>query len=192
VYDAILFDLDGTIVDSTLAHAEAWARAMEELGKKVSPEEKKRYIELEGQTLEGIMKGLYGDVDPEFLKRLKEAKNRHFREMGDLIKVKIPWEVFEALKKKYKVGVVTSASRDAAKWLLSLANVDDLLDVLITWEDVKEGKPSPEGILKAMERIGTRRVLYVGDTEYDREAARRAGVDYMDVEEFVRSWKSLL
>jgi pyrophosphatase PpaX len=79
-----------------------------------------------------------------------------------------------------RVGVVTSKGREMTARTLARCGLDDALDVLITVQDVEHGKPDPEPVLKALERLGVpparEDVLFVGDSPHDLVAGRRAGV----------------
>ena len=189
---AIVFDLDGTIVDDIEEHIEAWRRAMEDLGKKVTEREIEIYRENVGKTLYDIMKAIYGEVEREFFERVKKEKTRHFKELIARTRPIIPREILESLKGKYKLVLFTSTTREIAEAILRTHNLIHLFDEMVTADDVKRPKPDPEGLFKAREKTGCEVVAFIGDTKYDEEAARRAGIRFIHIEEFLRSWRSLL
>ena len=79
-----------------------------------------------------------------------------------------------------KLGVVTNKQHEMAIHCLEVIHLEDVFDILIGYDDVKESKPSPEGIYKAMEAFNIKdksRVLYVGDNPLDDETAKNAKVD---------------
>ncbi len=192
MYEAVIFDLDGTLADSVDLHVEAWRKAMKEIWREPTEEEVRKYRENVGKSLRDIMRAIYGEIDEKVFKGVKERKVRYFREMLHLLRPRIPREILLELKRRYRLGVFTSTNRETARDMLRALGMDGIFEVVVTADDVREAKPDPAGIFEVMRRMGVRKVLYVGDTEYDRIAAERAGVDYMNVEEFVRAWKSLL
>ena len=115
---AIIFDLDGTIAESVEAHVEAWRRAMEELGRKPSEDEVEKFRKGIGKPLYSIMKDIYGDLDDDFLRKLRMLKNKHFTEVIERVELKVPREVLEKLKEKYRLGIFTSTTRETAKKIL--------------------------------------------------------------------------
>ena len=188
----IIFDLDGTLADDVEVHLEAWKRAMEELGRKVSQEELEAYRRSVGKSLKDILKDIYGEIDEDFYRRVREAKNRHFRELIGKVKPIVGREILEKLRERYKLALFTSTNKNTALLLLKTLGIDDLFDVIVTADDVKRAKPDPEGLLKALERSGCRDGIFVGDTKYDEETAHRAGMGFIHVKEFLKSWEGLM
>ncbi len=92
-------------------------------------------------------------------------------------------EVLENLKKEgLKLGIVTDAGKGSI--YRDLEEEINLFDVIITGEDIQTPKPSPEGIIRALNKLKTdpKNALFVGDTEVDALAAERAGVRFVGVE----------
>ena len=193
MYEAILFDMDGTLVDTVDIHVEAWAKAMRDLGRPVSSEEIKQYKSSVGKTLKDILADIYGREEAERIyPDVRRLKNMYFISMIGKVKPIILPEVLRELSRRYYIGVVSSSTREAVKAIMEKLGYAPYRSVIISGEDISRGKPDPEGILKALDTLDVEKALYVGDTKYDEEAARRAGVDYMYVEEFLGSWRSLL
>ncbi len=188
----LIFDLDGTLADDVDVHLKAWARAMEEVWRKPSEEELKKYRENVGKSLRDIMKAIYGEIDEKFFERINATKKRHFRELIGEIRPIVPREVLEKLKKHYVLALFTSTNRRTATDILNHLGIHDLFDVIVTADDVRAAKPDPTGVKIILRRTGCGEAIFVGDTIYDEETAKNAGVRFMHVKEFVRSWKLLL
>ncbi len=189
---AIIFDLDGTLVDDVDVHLEAWKRAMEELGMPPRKEEIEAYRKAVGKSLRDILEDIYGKIDEEFYKKVRELKNKYFKELIENVKPIIDRSVLEVLKKRYKLAVFTSTNSQTARDLLKAIDVEDLFDVVVTADDVTKAKPDPEGIRVVLDRLGCREAIFIGDTIFDEETAKRAGVKFIHIKEFLRAWKSLL
>ena len=189
---AIIFDLDGTLVNDVEVHLEAWKKAMEDLGRRPTEEEVEAYRRAVGKSLKDILRDIYGEVDEDFYQRVRELKNKHFRELIGKVRPIIKRDVLEELKKGYKLAVFTSTNAQTARDLLRAAKIEDLFDAIVTADDVERAKPDPEGLLIAMRRLGCEDAIFVGDTVFDEETARRAGVRFIHVKEFLRTWRSLL
>jgi pyrophosphatase PpaX len=88
--------------------------------------------------------------------------------------------VLELRARGVAVGVVTSKGREMTARTLACSGLTELLDVLITADDVRNGKPDPEPVLKALAELGLEdrpdEVLFVGDSPHDLVAGRAAGV----------------
>ncbi len=75
----------------------------------------------------------------------------------------------------YKMGLVTSTSRDAANCILPIHRIGNFFDVVVTREDVKRLKPNPEAILLALKKLNEHNFFFVGYSIYDSQATERAG-----------------
>jgi HAD superfamily hydrolase (TIGR01509 family) len=176
---AVLFDVDGTLIDSNDAHAEAWTRAFGEAGVVVDPAEVRWSIGMGGDKLMPRVSGL--DIDSpegrpiaeraaevfrtEFLPRLRPFPGAH-----DLV----AW-----LKQRGCVVVAaSSARRDALGPLLDVARVRSLFDGATSSDDAEESKPDPDIVRAALSKAGAAAgdAVMIGDTPYDIEAAAAAGV----------------
>jgi phosphatidylglycerol:prolipoprotein diacylglycerol transferase len=88
-------------------------------------------------------------------------------------------EVISQLKAEgYKLGIVSSKKKDMVEYGMRLVGFTDEFDVIIGYDEVKEHKPSPEGILNACIALGVDHdnMLYIGDTSTDIHAANNAGI----------------
>ncbi|MBC7114872.1 MAG: HAD family hydrolase [Archaeoglobi archaeon] len=168
---AVLFDFDGVIVDSF----ETWRHAVNDA---------LRDAGFEPISAERFRKEFWGIELRESIKRLglgEEVVNRanenYFKHLDKLrVREEVP-EVLKELKRKYRTALVTNTPRKIIEFLLNSLHIRDFFDVIVTGDEVKLGKPHPEIILKACERLGVspEEVVLVGDTQSDVIAGKSAG-----------------
>lgn len=174
--DTVIFDLDGTLVDSTLHHALAWHRAFLTVGHDVPTWRLQRLIGMGGDRLVAAAAG--EDVEREVGDRVRDAWEREYDAMLDE-PVLLPGarEVLSALRHRGVTVVLASSSIPRhAERVLRLLDADESADAALTSEDAERTKPDPELLEKAMARVDAGRSLLVGDSVWDVEAGRRAGI----------------
>lgn len=167
---AILFDLDGVLIDSL----DAWWHALNDA---------LRHFNMKEMTKEEFVSKYWGY---DLYTNIKRA-NLPF-EIGiscsrfylrHLDKVKLHPSAPKILNgfKKIKKGLVTNTPRDCTEEVLRRFDLSGYFDVIITGDDVSKGKPDPEIIFKACNHLNVnpREVVLVGDTESDVKAGRMAG-----------------
>jgi beta-phosphoglucomutase-like phosphatase (HAD superfamily) len=182
---AVLLDIDGTLVDSNDAHAAAWVAAFAEHGVMVSPRAVRDAI---GKGGDKLLPDLTGVADESPLGRaIKEARARIFAR--DHLPGLKPFPCARELVARFaadhlRVAVATSASRDEVGALLEIAGVPHLVDGAASADDVDRSKPDPDVLGVCLARLGVvaDEALLLGDTPYDVEAGRRAGVGVVGVE----------
>jgi len=174
-----LLDIDGTLLDSNDAHANAWVDTFREHGHDVPFERVRPLIGKGGDKLLAETVGI--DKESAEGKRLSEHCTRRFTE--HYLPTLRPFPGTRALLERMRAAgltlvVATSAGREELDGLLRAAGVDDLLDEATTASDAKESKPDPDIVHAALKRGGAEAgdAVMVGDTPYDVEAAARAGV----------------
>jgi HAD superfamily hydrolase (TIGR01509 family) len=176
----VIFDVDGTLVDSNDAHARAWVEALGESGHAVSFERVRPLIGMGGDKLLPAAAALSAD-SPEG-DRVSERRGEIFREryLPHLRAFDGARELVEALKGRgLRVGVASSAAERDLQPLLEIAGAADLVDAPTSGDDAARSKPDPDIVAAALRKLGCTAgaALMVGDTPYDVEAARGAGVD---------------
>ena len=173
---AVLFDIDGTLVDSTYHHAIAWQRAFDRNDLPFPLWRIHRTIGMGGDKLVGEVAG--DDVEERLGDTLRDAWKDEY--------LKIKTEVFplpgaaDLVRKLtgdgYLVALASSGDPEFAAEALDDLDIRDDVEVLKTSEDVDGSKPEPDLIEVTLEALGTRRAVLVGDTPYDVESAERAGI----------------
>lgn len=171
----VVLDLDGTLADTAVIHSEAWKMAMRDLGIQA-------HINIEqllGRRAPEIALELAkGNTD--LAQRLLERKNGYFRNLVGLAKPKAcAIELLKSLKGMgVKLSVVTSSNKVSAYSVLETVNMINLVDYIITGDDVSKGKPDPEPVIKALKLMNNEssEVMGVGDTIHDYEAYLKAGL----------------
>ena len=176
---AVIFDIDGTLLDSNDAHAWAWVLGLAELGIERRFEDVRPLIGMGSDKLIPEVTGL--DPESERAKQAAERRQRIFREryLQTLGPCRGARDLVERVRRDgLERAVATSASKSEVEELLVAAKVADLIDLKTSSDDAEESKPAPDIVEAAVKRLGlpTAELLMVGDTPYDIEAARRAGV----------------
>ncbi len=180
----VIFDLDGTLVDTLGLYFQAFYEAARECNLEPIAEEKLYALIDTGTGLESILQEHYPTALQEREARLhcmEEMRKAYRRLEEDMITLKPGAdEVLPELKKRgIKIGILTaSPDTGKAKWAeLSRLDVDRYIDVIVTAADVKR-KPSPEGLLRCIAELGLSPgdCVLVGDSQADILTGRAAGV----------------
>ena len=178
-YTTLLFDLDGTLIDSNDAHAEAWAQAMREHGVDAPPAEIRRLIGMGGDRILPAVAHVSEDSDRG--RAITRRKKDLFSErLPALEATRGARGLLQFLRDRgIDVVIATSAEDGEMSALLRRAGVDDLIPERASKNDAAASKPDPDIVHAALQRAGARpkHTALVGDTPYDIEAAERAGVD---------------
>lgn len=176
---AVIFDVDGTLVDSVDLHAKAWQEAFSHFGHTISFEEVRSQIGKGGDQLM-----------PEFLSKaelasrgeeIEQWRGQHFR-AHYLARVKsFPSvrELFMRLREdKYKLALASSAKEQELNIYKAIAKIDDLLSTETSSDDAEKSKPHPDIFQAAVARLGVpaKECLVVGDSPYDALAASKANI----------------
>jgi phosphoglycolate phosphatase-like HAD superfamily hydrolase len=175
----VIFDIDGTLVDSNDAHAQSWADTFAEAGYEVPFDVVRPLIGMGADKLLPKTVGLRHDSEKG--KKLLARRSEIFGEKY-LPRLK-PFPGSRALVLRVraeglKAIVATSAKDNELKGLLQAADVNDLMEERATSSDAKHSKPDPDIVEAAIEQSGIDKgdLVMIGDTPYDIEAATRAGV----------------
>lgn len=180
----VILDVDGTLIDSNDAHARAWSDAGERLGYHIPFEEVRPLIGMGGDRVMPMLTGV--ESDSEEGRELSEArseifKQRYLPEIQAFPRVR---ELVERLSDDgFDLVVASSASADDLEDLLQVAGVLDLIRSSTSADDADESKPAPDIVEEAISRanVDRQRLVMIGDTPYDVEAARRARVPLVAV-----------
>ncbi len=177
---AVIFDVDGTLVDSVDLHAQAWKDALAQIGHDAP------FADIRAQIGKG------GDqLMPVFLSRdeIDEKGEALQKDRGEILHDRYlekvtPFPQVRALFERLvadgrKIALASSAKGQELEHYKSLADIADLVDAETSSDDAERSKPHPDIFQAAIERlhgIGTEDMIVVGDTPYDAEAAAKAGL----------------
>jgi len=182
---AVIFDIDGTLIDSNDAHAESFVAAFKEFGKTVPFVEMKWLIGMGADKI--LEKYLTKKEIEKFGEELTEYRKEiflrdYFPKLKTFPKVR---ELLEKIKQDgKKIALASSASDEELEKYHELLKIDDLLDEETSSDDAEESKPEPDIFLAALgklKNVEKREALVVGDTPYDAEAAEKAKLKIIGV-----------
>ena len=176
--EAVLFDVDGVLVDSKLANFEWLSRVMSEYG---YPEPKlEDYLPVFGASRRGTIKHLTNvDSEDELEKMMDFAKSKEGEYPTGMARLyKDETETLAKLSRVYKLGIVTNGSRISVRRFFEKADVEEYFNTVVTSEDVTRIKPDPEPLLAAASKLGVnpKNAVYVGDLDVDVMAGHAAGM----------------
>lgn len=182
---AVILDVDGTLILSNDAHAQAWVEAFATYGYDVPFDKVRPLIGMGGdKVIPKMVPGLNkeeGDGKAISQKR-KELMIEKFA--PTLPSANGTRELVLHMKEQgLRLVIATSATSEELSLLLKAGKVDDLLDEATTSSDAKDSKPSPDIVQAALKKINMEpnQALMIGDTPYDIEAANKAGVNVIAV-----------
>lgn len=175
--DTVLFDFDGTVMDTNNVILMSWQHTFQTLENR--REDERRLFKTFGEPLETTMKKFFPHVPVE--ESIEIYRSFHRDNFGELINL-FPGmkELLAEVKiRGYKTGLVTSRLEQTTLQGLEKYCIKDYFDVLVTADDTKKHKPDPEPINIALERLDSspKNSIMVGDTMYDILCAKNAGVD---------------
>lgn len=177
--EGVIFDIDGTLVDSNDAHAQSWVDTFAEAGYDVQFEVVRPLIGMGADKLLPKTIGVSHDGDEG--KKLTKRRSEIFRQ--NYLPHLRPLKGSRALVQRVRADglkpiVATSAKDEELKGLLKAAEVHDLMEDKATASDAKRSKPDPDIVHAAIEEseLSAKNLVMIGDTPYDIEAATRAQV----------------
>lgn len=184
---AVLFDMDGVLIDARDWHFQALNMALEPFGHEISL---KNHIDrFNGLSTKSKLKILNHEFGlPKDLNEVIDAvkQDRTLRIAAEKCFPLIPHQILLSRLKtcEVKIGVVTNSIRLTAETMLRHAGLLDFLDILVTNQDVSEPKPSPEGYLFAMKKLQVQpdNTIVIEDGDYGIQAAKAAGCNTIKVD----------
>jgi beta-phosphoglucomutase len=177
---AVLWDLDGTLVDSAEYHWRSWRDTMAAEG---LPLTYRQFLEGFGQKNDRILRAWLGeDIDSKRIHRLGDAKEREYRRLareGELRPLPGAGEWVMRLREQgWRQAIASSAPRANVEVMLGALGLEEAFDAIVSAEDVTDGKPDPQVFLAAAKKLSmpAERCIVVEDAAAGVEAARRAGM----------------
>lgn len=182
---AVIFDIDGTLIDTVRLHAEAWAETFRHYGIEVPVDDIRAQIGKGGDQLMPVfvseeMVKQHGEEMEAF--RAKLFKEKYFPKANGFPGVR---ELFERIRSEgSKIVLASSCKGEELDRHTELAGIPDLIDAATTSDDAERSKPFPDIFQAAMDRLGgidPADAVVVGDSPYDAEAAGKAGLKTVGV-----------
>ena len=165
----VVFDLDGTLIDSRKSILESHKAAWKSINAKCPPEEE--ILKLTGLPLLEIMQKLGPMYDARALAKVYSLNyvkaTRHERLFDG---------VTELLARKFRAAIATGKSQRGADRVVKHFGFEGRFEIILGGNSVPNPKPNPDLLYSIMESAGTRNLIMVGDTTYDLEMANAAGV----------------
>lgn len=177
---AVIFDVDGTLIDSVDLHARSWCEAFARFGFTIPYARMRSQI---GKGADQLMPVFLGEEDTQALgPKLEKLRSRLFKEeyLPQVTGFPAVRELFQKLQADdIRTVLASSAQGDELKHYKQAARIDDLVEGETSKDDAEKSKPHPdifEAALARLDGISAAECLVIGDTPYDATAARRAGL----------------
>jgi beta-phosphoglucomutase len=175
---AIIWDLDGVIIDSAEEHRKSWHRLAQTVGLSFTDEQ---FYATFGMRNSAIIPKLWGPMPPERVQELADLKEEYFREFVRNAATPLPGAI-ELLSALHNAGYLQALASSTPTKNIELINeilgLDRYLSVLVSGESVAHGKPAPDIFLKAAAELGVEpaRCLVIEDAVAGVEAAQAGGM----------------
>lgn len=171
MYSTFIFDLDGTIIDSEMIGLSALQSTLKEQGIEKSLDELRFSLGIPGLTTLEVLN--IADI-PTTLETWMEKEKPLMRN------VPIFEGMIDVVSQLPKTGIVTSQTIEEMNNSFYLLNIDHLFDSVVCASDTVKHKPHPEPLEKGIEQLGcsSHEAIFIGDSIYDMECAKSAGVDF--------------
>lgn len=181
-YEGLIFDMDGTLADTMPTHFIAWTRSMAAQGIQFSEE---RFYALGGVPAVDIIEMLAGEqgVRADAVKLAAEKEALFLNLLQDVQPVLPVKAIAEFHREHIPMAVATGSQKWVAEKILQALGIRDWFGAVVGAECVEKPKPAPDVYLRAAELIGVdpRRCHAFEDTKLGMEAARRAGMEVVDI-----------
>jgi beta-phosphoglucomutase family hydrolase len=177
---AVLWDMDGTLVDSAEYHWQAWRDTMAREGPPIRYEQFQASF---GQRNDSILRQWLGEkATPELIRRIGDAKEalyrQHVRQQGiAALSGALEW-VKLLHRQRWRQAIASAAPRANIETILEVLQISPCFQAIVSADDVRRGKPDPEVFLVAAAKldVAPKHCIVVEDAEHGIEAARAAGM----------------
>ena len=182
---AVIFDMDGTLIDTNAVHVEAWRRAFHRCGFEI---EESRIMAEIGKGGDMLVPSILDEAtENEQGEQLRQYCGDEFLGIAASQSLQMfpnATELLQALHEHgIKTAIATSATQEHLEAIQKSAdcNLEELVDVVVTATDAERSKPEPDIVLAAVEKLelSPEQCIMIGDTPHDAEACRRAGVAFV-------------
>ena len=175
---AVLWDLDGVLVDTAPFHFQAWRELFEGADRSFSEADFWRTF---GLRNDAILRDVLGNLPPREVERLARRKEELYRDKiaGKVRPIPGAADLLRRLRRRHRrAAIVSSTPGENVRLVLHGLGFEGFFEAIVAGEDVRRGKPDPEGFLLAAERLGMepRECVVIEDAPDGVEAAKRAGM----------------
>ncbi|MDB9741840.1 HAD family phosphatase [Akkermansiaceae bacterium] len=184
-YKAVIFDLDGTLVDSMPAHFAAWRNALERNNVPLTVFPEDVFYAMGGRPTRDIVEDLNGEfnlnLNPELVSFAK--REEYLKNLDKVVLIDDVINFARSLRGKMPLGIATGGGRIVVEKTLQFMGISDLFDEVVTAKDVENGKPAPDVYLEAASRLGVapEDCLAFEDAPAGMMAAQAAGMQVVSV-----------
>ena len=182
---AILFDMDGLMIDSERVTFDGYQYVLKKYGKDITLKQYQTFLGRNVVSTYSLLKEYYGKNFPseDVVKKVHVYLEEVFETEGIPVKPGL-YDLLEYIKKnRYKCAVVTSSSRHRAMQILEKIHVEEYFDVVVCGDDISKGKPDPEIYRVALHKLheAEENCLVLEDAQTGIEAAYRANIDVIAI-----------
>lgn len=185
---AVILDLDGLMIDTERVARKAWLRAASELGHTIDESLFSRLSGRRAQDIRSIVIDVQGEDFP--YSEVRERRNRYLIEafaQGEVGRKAGLSELLETIEELgLDVAIATSGRRDATAQKLAAVGLSDRFEIIVTGDDIENGKPAPDIFLEAARRLGVppAECVVLEDSNAGARAAHAAGMRVIVIPEF--------
>ncbi|WP_440952075.1 HAD family hydrolase [Methanococcoides sp. FTZ1] len=191
MYNSLIFDADGVLMDSMPCHADAWIHTFSEVDIDIVRQD---IYDIEGSNHVGVIKLIFEragrEANSELIEKLRVRKRELFLKKRNIAPFKGMYDLLKELKEKFHLAVVSGSDRPIVDSMLN-EFYPDIFEVIITGADVTNGKPDPEPYLKAIEILGAKKdsCLVIENAPLGVDSAKDAGLFCVAVATYVTAEK---
>ncbi|NYT19685.1 MAG: HAD family phosphatase [Methanosarcinales archaeon] len=195
MFNSLIFDADGVLVDSMPCHADAWVRTFSEVGIDITRQD---IYDIEGSNHVGVIRLIFKKAgrkaDPELIEKLRVRKRELFFRNKKISSFEGMYDLLNCLKRHFHLAVVSGSDRPIVDSMMK-EFYPNIFEVTISGADVTNGKPHPEPYLKAIEILGVEKenCLVIENAPLGVDSAKNAGLycvavpTYVDAEKLKRA-----
>lgn len=181
---AVMFDVDGVLVDSFEANVEYFKNIFETAGY-VAPT-KEEYRHMFHISLDDLIRLVAKNPDEMEFQRIKSCAKKIKYPIEKMKLTEGSAETIKKLSEKYRLAIVTGRHEEGAEDYLKHSGLEEYFETMVHYGHYDNPKPHPEPLLVALERLGISpgEAIYVGDQKTDLESANAAGIPFILYSEF--------